>query len=58
MYHEGGGDEGRDGVQHGDGVTLIQWLAQLLYSVQVLEVVLSLVGGVCDVCIQLPPRLQ
>ena len=58
MHHEGGGDEGRDRVQHGDGVTLIERFTQLLYGVQVLEIVLSFIRCICDVGIELPPRLQ
>ena len=39
MDHLDGGDEGRDGVKHGDRVALVEGLAQLLQRVQVLEVV-------------------
>ena len=51
-------DEVGDGVQHAHWVTLVQGLAQLLQSVQVLQVVLGFIGGICDAGIKLTPCLE
>lgn len=58
MDHLDGADEGRDGIQHALGVTLVERLVELLQGVEVLEIVSCLVGGVSDLRVQLLPRLR
>ena len=43
IHHLYGGDEAGNGLQHAHRVTLIEWLAELLQGVQVLEVVFCLI---------------
>lgn len=58
IHHLYGGDEAGNGLQHAHRVTLIEWLAELLQGVQVLEVVFCLIRGICDVSIKLTPYLN
>ncbi len=57
MNHQYGGYERGEGLQHGQRVTLVEWLTQTLNSVQVFEIISGLIGTISDVCVQLPPSL-
>ena len=58
MYHADSVDESGYAVEHTHRVTVVQRVAELLQGIQVLDVVFSLVGVVCDAPVQLLPQLQ
>ena len=58
MNHDDGIDECWQGVQHGIRAVGIQWLTELLYGIQELEIVAGLIGCICDVAVQITPLLQ
>lgn len=58
MNHLDGVHQRWETVHHGGQVILVERLAQLLQSIQVLQVILGLIGGISNVHIQLTPSLQ
>ena len=56
--HADGVDESGYAVEHTHRVTVVERVAELLQGIQVLHVVFSLVGVVCDAPVQLLPQLQ
>ena len=58
MYHLYGGCEAGDGLQHAHRVTVVEGLAESLQGVHVLQVILYLIGSICDASIKLTPDLS
>jgi len=58
VYHLYGGCEAGDGLQNAHRVTVVERLAESLQGVHVLQVVLCLIGSICDTSIKLTPDLS